>query len=40
MKRGYMPDGTGVWYRNQPLEMNATIQNNDDLVLYLSKEFE
>ena len=40
MKRGYIPDGTGVWYRNQPLEMNATIQNNDDLVLYLSKELE
>lgn len=40
IKRGYIPDGTGVWYRNQPLEMNATSQNNDDLVLYLSKEFE
>ena len=40
IKRGYIPDGTGVWYRNQPLKMNATIQNNDDLVLYLSKEFE
>ena len=40
IKRGYIPDGSGVWYRNQPLEMNATIQNNDDLVLYLSKEFE
>ena len=40
IKRGYIPDGTGVWYRNQPLEMNATIQNNDDLVLYLSKKFE
>ena len=40
MKRGYIPDGTGVWYQNQPLEMNATIQNNDDLVLYLSKKFE
>ena len=40
MKRGYIPDGTGVWYQNQPLEMNTTIQNNDDLVLYLSKEFE
>ena len=39
MKRGYIPDGTGVWYQNQPLEMNATIQNNDDLVLYLVKEF-
>ena len=40
MKRGYIPDGTGVWYQNQPLEMNTTIQNNDDLVLYLSKKFE
>ncbi|MDN5024430.1 GNAT family N-acetyltransferase [Streptococcus sp. SO4] len=40
IKRGYIPDGTGVWYRNHPLEMNATSQNNDDLVLYLSKEFE
>ena len=38
IKRGYIPDGSGVWYQNQPLEMNATIQNNDDLVLYLSKE--
>jgi len=40
IKRDYIPDGSGVWYRNQPLEMNATIQNNDDLVLYLSKKFE
>ena len=40
VKRGYIPDGTGVWYRNHPLEMNATSQNNDDLVLYLVKEFE
>ena len=39
IKRGYIPDGTGVWYRNKPLEMNATSQNNDDLVLYLVKEF-
>ena len=39
IKRGYIPDGSGVWYRNQPLEMNDTIQNNDDLVLYLSKKF-
>lgn len=39
IRRGYIPDGTGVWYRNQPLEMNATSKNNDDLVLYLVKEF-
>ena len=24
IRRGYIPDGTGVWYRNQPLKMNAT----------------
>ena len=40
IRRGYIPDGTGVWYRNQPLEMNATSQNNDDLVLYLSKDLQ
>ena len=40
IKRGYIPDGTGVWYRNKPLEMNATSQNNDDLVLYLSKDLQ
>ena len=40
VKRGYIPDGTGVWYRNHPLEMNATSQNNDDLVLYLSKDLQ
>ena len=40
IKRGYIPDGSGVWYQNQALEMNDTIQNNDDLVLYLSKKFE
>ncbi|WP_049537028.1 GNAT family N-acetyltransferase [Streptococcus pseudopneumoniae] len=40
IKRGYIPDGTGIWYQNQPLKMNDTIQNNDDLVLYLSKKFE
>ena len=38
IKRGYIPDGTGVQYRNKTLEMNATSQNNDDLVLYLVKE--
>ena len=40
IRRSYIPDGTGVWYRNQPLEMNATSQNNDDLVLYLSKDLQ
>lgn len=37
IKRGYIPDGSGVWYRNQPLEMNAFCEDIGELVLYLSK---
>ena len=40
IRRGYIPDGTGVWYRNKPLEMGASCQNDDDLVLYLSKDLQ
>ena len=40
IKRGYITDGTGVWYRNKPLEMGASCQNDDDLVLYLSKDLQ
>jgi GNAT superfamily N-acetyltransferase len=40
-KRGYIPDGTGVWYRNKPCEQYETeIANDDDLVLFLSKRLE
>ena len=36
--RGYIPDGTGVWYQGKPCEQYETgIANDDDLVLYLSK---
>jgi len=37
IKRDYIPDGSGVWYRNQPLEMNAVCEDIGELVLYLSK---
>ena len=40
IRRGYIPDGTGVWYRNKPLEMGASCQNDNDLVLYLSKDLQ
>lgn len=40
IRRGYIPDGTGVWYRNKPLEMVASCQNDNDLVLYLSKDLQ
>ena len=37
-KRGYIPDGSGVWYRGKPCTPYDTIYtNDDDLVLYLSK---
>ena len=38
IKRGYIPDGTGVWYRGKPCGQYETeIANDDDLVLFLSK---
>ena len=38
IKRDYIPDGSGVWYRNQPLEMNAVCEDIGELILYLSKD--
>lgn len=37
VKRGYIPDGSGIWFRNQPLAPYSSCENNDDLVLYFSK---
>lgn len=38
IKRGYIPDGSGVWYKNRQLEQYSDKCSNDDsLVLYLSK---
>lgn len=36
-KRGYIPDGTGVWYRNAQLSQYSDCINDDDLVLFLCK---
>ena len=38
VKRGYVPDGSGVWYRDRQLEQYAPCCNDDDLVLYLYKK--
>ncbi len=38
VKRGYIPDGSGLWYQDKPLKPHASCQNDDDLVLYLSKK--
>jgi len=38
VKRGYIPDGSGVWYGRSPLWADATIQDVGGLMLYMSKE--
>ncbi len=38
VRRGYIPDGTGVWYRGKPCTPYDTVwTNDDDLELFLSK---
>lgn len=39
VKRGYIPDGTGVWYHGKVLAQYAPCVNDDDLLLFLSKRF-
>jgi len=38
VKRGYIPDGSGLWYKEKLLPVNAPCINDDSLVLYLSKQ--
>lgn len=38
VKRGYIPDGTGVWYGEKVCPQYAECCNDDDLVLYFSKK--
>ncbi len=38
VKRGYLPDGSGVWYQNKVCEPYAPCKNDDDLILYFSKK--
>lgn len=38
IKRGYLPDGSGVWYEDHICEPYTNCCNNDDLILYLSKK--
>lgn len=37
VKRGYIPDGTGVWYGDKICDPYADYCNDDDLTLYMSK---
>ena len=38
VKRGYIPDGTGVWYQGKQLDQYAPCVNDDDLLLFMAKE--
>jgi len=38
IKRGYLPDGSGVWYADKPCEPYGMYRNDDDLNLYLVKK--
>ena len=38
VKRGFIPDGSGVWYQDKLLAPYTACVNDDDLVLYLSKK--
>ncbi len=38
VKRGYLPDGSGVWFRDKVCGPYEECVNDDDLVLYLSKK--
>lgn len=37
VKRGYIPDGSGVWYNGKQLEQYVECVNDDDLTLYFLK---
>jgi GNAT superfamily N-acetyltransferase len=39
VKRGYIPDGTGVWNGGVPAEPYGMVNNDDDLLLHMSKKF-
>ena len=39
VKRGYVPDGAGVYFEGEVLGLNASCRNDDELSLCLVKEF-
>jgi len=38
IKRGYVPDGAGVYFEGEVLGLNAPCRNDDELTLCLVKE--
>ena len=37
-KRGYVPDGSGVWYGDHPCTPYEKYDNDDDLMIFMSKK--
>lgn len=37
VRRGYLPDGRGIMYRNQPVEPGATITIDEEAALMLTR---
>ena len=38
VKRGYVPDGSGIWWQGKPLEPYADLKNDDEAALYMAKK--
>ncbi|MFH6656649.1 GNAT family N-acetyltransferase [Streptococcus suis] len=38
VKHGFIPDGSGVWYRGRSLPVGAKAYNDDELALYFTKK--
>lgn len=38
VKRGYIPDGTGVWWKGELLEQYAPCENDDELNIFFTKK--
>ncbi len=38
VKRGYIPDGKGIMYKNMPVAPGSMVRADDDLALFLTKE--
>ena len=38
VRRGYVPDGSGVWYRDRIAQPYGEVNNDDGLLLYMSKD--
>lgn len=39
VKHGFIPDGSGVWYRGRSLPVGAKAYNDDELALYFTKSY-